>query len=95
MPHVPSLLDGVDERRAGERRDVVCDAWGLYIAPQLLPLFRGVDPTTYAVKRHTPLLSLTEPIEYTLGFKYFSKTNEFLFGYSKMDRVVILCQIGY
>jgi glycosyltransferase involved in cell wall biosynthesis len=49
--------------------------------------FVVLDPTTYAVKRHTPLFKFdSDPIEYTLGFKYFSKTNEFLFGYSKMDR---------
>jgi hypothetical protein len=51
---------GVDERRAGERRDVVCDACGfLYIAPHYYHCFVVLDPTTYAVKRHTRFLSLT------------------------------------
>lgn len=49
--------------------------------------FVVLDARTYEVKRYTPLFKFdAEPIEYTLGFKWFRQTSEFLLGYSKMDR---------
>ncbi len=49
--------------------------------------FVVLDLYTYKVNRHTPLFKFgLDEIEYTLGFKFFGKTNELLLGYSRMDR---------
>jgi len=50
-------------------------------------LFVVLDSSTYAVKKYTTMFSLVkEKVEYTLGFVYNESRDEFLIGYSKMDR---------
>ena len=50
-------------------------------------VFVVLDSKTYAVKKYTPLFTLEkEKVEYTLGFVYFESNDEFLIGYSIMDR---------
>jgi hypothetical protein len=46
-----------------------------------------LDRTTYALKRYSPLWTFEKAkVEYTLGFVYMAKHNQFLIGYSIMDR---------
>jgi tetratricopeptide (TPR) repeat protein len=46
-----------------------------------------LDPITYQVKRYSRLFTFEgEKVEYTLGFVYFENKQEFLIGYSTMDR---------
>ena len=50
-------------------------------------VFVVLDSKTYAVKKYTTMFTLEkEKVEYTLGFVYFESSDEFLIGYSKMDR---------
>lgn len=46
-----------------------------------------LDATTFQVQRHTRLFTFEQqPVEYALGFLYEPSTDEFLLGYSVMDR---------
>jgi tetratricopeptide (TPR) repeat protein len=50
-------------------------------------IFVVLDASTYEVKKYTPFFTFQkEKVEYTLGFTYFPGSNEFLIGYSIMDR---------
>jgi hypothetical protein len=50
-------------------------------------LFVVLDRDTYQIKRYTPFFTFEkEKVEYSLGFVYFGGRNEFLIGYSSMDR---------
>jgi tetratricopeptide (TPR) repeat protein len=50
-------------------------------------IFVVLDSKTYEVKRYTTMFTLERfKVEYTLGFVYFELSDEFLIGYSKMDR---------
>jgi hypothetical protein len=45
-----------------------------------------LDPTTYALKRYTPLFTFEGlQVEYTLGFVYLDESDELLIGYSVYD----------
>jgi len=49
--------------------------------------FVVLDRTTYQIKRYTPFFTFEkEKVEYSLGFVYFEARDEFLIGYSTMDR---------
>lgn len=46
-----------------------------------------LDKNTMRLKKYTPLWTFEkEKVEYTLGFVYFPLQNQFMIGYSKMDR---------
>ena len=46
-----------------------------------------LDATTFQVRRYTRLFTFEQqPVEYALGFLYEPSTDEFLLGYSVMDR---------
>ncbi len=50
-------------------------------------LFIVIDKTTYSIKRYTRLFTFArKPVEYTLGFVYFEQVNQFMIGYSVLDR---------
>lgn len=50
-------------------------------------LFVVLDKTRYSIKRYTRLFTFTgKPVEYTLGFVYFEEANQFMIGYSVLDR---------
>ena len=50
-------------------------------------VFVVLDSTTYQVKRYSPLFTFEkEKVEYTLGFVYLKETDDFLIGYSLMDK---------
>jgi tetratricopeptide (TPR) repeat protein len=50
-------------------------------------VFVAIDSTTYEITRYTPMFTFErQKVEYTLGFVYFQDSNEFLIGYSTMDR---------
>jgi hypothetical protein len=49
--------------------------------------FVVLDGETFQVKKYSRLFTFEkQPVEYTLGFVYFKETDEFLIGYSIMDR---------
>lgn len=57
-------------------------------------LFVVLDKETYAVKKYSPLFTFEkQPVEYTLGFVYFTKTDQLLIGYSVLDRETKFIQI--
>ena len=57
-------------------------------------LFVVLDKETYSVKKYSPLFTFEkQPVEYTLGFVYFTKTDQLLIGYSVMDRETKFIQI--
>jgi len=46
-----------------------------------------LDANTYQLKRHTRLFTMErEKVEYTTGFVYLKRLNQFLIGYSTMDK---------
>ena len=50
-------------------------------------VFVVLDSTTYAVKKYTTMGTFDRnKVEYTLGFVYVAERDEFLIGYSRMDR---------
>lgn len=50
-------------------------------------LFVVLDEVTLEVKKYSRLFTFEkQPVEYTLGFVHFKETDEFLIGYSVMDR---------
>ena len=50
-------------------------------------IFVVIDSKTYALKRYSTMFTFNrEKVEYTLGFVYFKQSDEFLIGYSIMDR---------
>lgn len=50
-------------------------------------LFVVLDEETLQVKKYSRLFTFEkQPVEYTLGFVYFKETDEFLIGYSIMDK---------
>ena len=58
-------------------------------------LFIVLDPTTFSVKRYTKLFTFEkEKVEYTLGFVYYKSTDEFLIGYSTMDKTTKFMNIS-
>ena len=50
-------------------------------------IFVVLDATTYQVRRYSPFFTFEkEKVEYTLGFVHVKETDEFLIGYSLMDK---------
>ena len=55
----------------------------------------ALDTATCKVKRWTKYFTLEgKPVEYALGFLYDEKNNEFLLGYSTMDRTTEYLKVG-
>jgi tetratricopeptide (TPR) repeat protein len=55
-----------------------------------------LDAETFEVKKYTPFFTFCkDKVEYTLGMQYFSTTNEFLIGYSLMDKQTDFMLIEY
>jgi len=51
-------------------------------------IFIVLDKTTYRVVKYTRLFTFSkEKVEYSTGFIYMHRTNEFLIGFSKMDKM--------
>jgi tetratricopeptide (TPR) repeat protein len=55
-----------------------------------------LDAETFEIKKYTPFFTFCkEKVEYTLGMQYFSTTNEFLIGYSLMDKQTDFMLVEY
>lgn len=51
-------------------------------------LFVVLDSTTFALKKYSPLFTFErQKVEYSLGFVYYTESNRFFIGYSKMDKM--------
>ncbi len=58
-------------------------------------LFVVLNAYTYDVVKYSPLFTINKnKVEYSLGFVYFKETNEFLLGYSVMDKVTEYASIS-
>jgi hypothetical protein len=54
-----------------------------------------LDRNTLQVKKYSTLFTFEkQPVEYTLGFVYNTEINEFLIGYSVMDKETKYINIG-
>jgi len=57
-------------------------------------VFVVLDEETYEVKKYSRLFTFEkQPVEYTLGFVYFKEKDQFLIGYSVMDRETKFIQV--